>query len=155
MLRLLRTIRAKHACRACESPVVQAPAPARLIENRMASTALVAHIAVAKYGWLSTLYRQTQILAGQGVILDRQTLARWMKQAAWMLKGLYELQLSAMHRRSKHHRGMTMDFYGATSPQPSTLDRRVCWFHSPSFPRATTYTSSSPPRVCEIYSIRP
>jgi transposase len=98
VLRVLRTIRPKYACRACESAIVQAPAPARLIEGGMASTALVAHIATAKYGWLSTLYRQTQILAGQGVVLDRQTLARWMKQAAWMLKGLYELQLATMHR---------------------------------------------------------
>ena len=56
------------------------------------------HIAVAKYGWHSTLYRQSAILAGQGVDLDRQTLARWMKQAAWMLKGLYDLQLETMHR---------------------------------------------------------
>jgi transposase len=76
VLRVLRTIRPKYACRACESAIVQAPAPARLIEGGMASTALVAHIATAKYGWLSTLYRQTQILAGQGVVLDRQTLAR-------------------------------------------------------------------------------
>ena len=97
-LRVLRTIRPKYACRACESGVTQAPAPARLIENGMVSTALVAQIAVAKYAWLSTLYRQTLILSGQGVVLDRQTLARWMKQAAWMLEGLYELQLATMHR---------------------------------------------------------
>ncbi|TRL35543.1 transposase [Methylosinus sporium] len=32
----------------------------------------------------------------QGV--DRQTLARWMKQTAGMLKGLYDLQLEVMHR---------------------------------------------------------
>ena len=97
-LRVLRTIRPKYACRACESGVAQAPAPARLVEGGMVSTALVAQIAVAKYAWLSTLYRQTLILAGQGVVLDRQTLARWMKQAAWMLEGLYELQLGTMHR---------------------------------------------------------
>jgi len=94
VLRVLRTIRPKYACRACESAVVQAPAPAQLIEGGMVSTALVAHIAVAKYGWLSTLYRQTAILAGQGVVVDRQTLARWMKRTAWMLKGLYDLQLA-------------------------------------------------------------
>lgn len=101
VLRVLRTIRPKYACRACESAVVQAPAPARLIEGGMASTALVAHIAVAKYGWLSTLHRQAQILAGQGVVVDRRTLARWMKQAAWMLEGLYDLQLATMHRRPR------------------------------------------------------
>ncbi len=97
ILRVLRTIRPKYACRACEDVVVQAKAPARLVEGGMVTTALVVHIAVAKYGWQSTLYRQMQILAGYGVQLDRSTLTRWMKQAAWMLKALYLLQLALMH----------------------------------------------------------
>jgi transposase len=83
-LRVLRTIRPKYACRACEGPIVQAKAPARLVEGGMAAPALVAHIAAAKYAWQSTLYRQAQILAGWGVAVDRQTLARWMRSAAWM-----------------------------------------------------------------------
>jgi len=82
VLRILRTIRPKYACRACEGTVVQAKARPRLIEAGMASTALVAWIAAAKYAWGSTLYRQAQILAGHGLHIDRQTLARWMKQAA-------------------------------------------------------------------------
>ena len=86
-LRVLRTIRPKYACRACEGPIVQAPAPARLVEGGMATTALIAHIAAAKYAWQSTLYRQAQILAGHGVVVDRQTLARWMGSAAWMVQG--------------------------------------------------------------------
>ena len=97
VLRVVRTIRPKYACRACEETVVQAQAPARLIEGGMVTTALVSHIAVAKYAWQSTLYRQMQILAGYGVQLDRSTLARWMKQAAWMLKPLYLIQLAHMH----------------------------------------------------------
>ncbi|MGC0393439.1 MULTISPECIES: IS66 family transposase [Bradyrhizobium] len=96
-LRVLRTIRPKYACRSCEGPIVQAPAPARLVEGGMATTALIAHIAAAKYAWQSTLYRQTQILAGQGVVVDRQTLARWMGSAAWLVRGLYDLQLKTMH----------------------------------------------------------
>jgi transposase len=70
ILRVLRAIRPKYACRACEEVVVQAKAPARLVEGGMVTTALVVHIAVAKYGWRSTLYRQMQILAGHGVELD-------------------------------------------------------------------------------------
>lgn len=97
VVRVLRTIRPKYACRACEGSIVQAPAPARLVEGGMATTALIAHIAVAKYAWQSTLYRQAQILAGFGVAVDRQTLSRWMKSAAWIARGLYELQLKAMH----------------------------------------------------------
>ena len=48
-LRVLRTIRPKYACRTCEGPIVQAKAPARLVEGGMATTALIAHIATAKY----------------------------------------------------------------------------------------------------------
>jgi len=101
ILRVLRFIRPKYACRACTDSVVQAKAYPRLIESGMASTALVAWIASAKFAWGSTLYRQAQILAGQGVNIDRQTLARWMKHMAWTLKGLYELQLATMHRASR------------------------------------------------------
>lgn len=32
-LRVLRTVRPQYACRACEGPIVQAPAPARLVEG--------------------------------------------------------------------------------------------------------------------------
>jgi transposase len=42
--------------------VVQAKALPRLIENSMASTALVTHVVVTKFAWFSTLYRQVQIL---------------------------------------------------------------------------------------------
>jgi len=97
VLRVVRTIRPKYVCRSCDDGIVQAPAPPRLIEGGMVSTALVSHIAVAKYGWYSTLYRQMQILGLVGVPVDRSTLARWMKHMAWMLKGLYQLQLTQMH----------------------------------------------------------
>lgn len=97
ILRVLRMIRPKYACRGCEGAVVQAKVLPRLIENSMASTALVAHVVVSKFAWFSTLYRQVQILAGYGVHLDRSTLAGWVKRTAWWLKGLYELQLRAIH----------------------------------------------------------
>jgi transposase len=97
VLRVVRTIRPKYVCRSCDDGIVQAPAPPRLIEGGMVSTRLVSHIAAAKYGWYSTLYRQMQIIGGLGVPVDRSTLARWMKHTAWMLKGLYQLQLTQMH----------------------------------------------------------
>src|SRR6202166_5023898 len=97
ILRVLRMIRPKYACRGCEGAVVQAKALPRLVENSMASTALVTHVVVSKFAWYSTLYRQVQILAGQGLHLDRATLAGWVKRTAWWLKGLYELQLRTIH----------------------------------------------------------
>jgi transposase len=93
ILRVLRTIRPKYACRGCTGGVMQAKMLPRLIESGMASTALVSHVVVSKFAWYLPLYRQVQILAGQGVHLDRATLAGWVKRAAWWLKSLYELQL--------------------------------------------------------------
>jgi len=96
ILRVLRTIRPKYGCRGCTDGVVQAKVLPRLIESGMASTALVSHVVVSKFAWYLPLYRQVQILAGQGVHLDRATLAGWVKRAAWWLKGLYELQLKTI-----------------------------------------------------------
>jgi transposase len=97
ILRVLRTVRPKYGCRACEGAVVQAPAPSRLIEAGMASTALVSWVVVSKFAWHMPLNRQTQMLAGYGVNLDRSTLVHWVNRAAWWLEGLYDLQLKTIH----------------------------------------------------------
>jgi hypothetical protein len=46
---VLVTIRPKYACRACEHGVLQAPAPARLIEGGLPTEATVAQVLVCKY----------------------------------------------------------------------------------------------------------
>jgi transposase len=43
-------IRPKYGCRGCEGAVVQAKSLPRLIENSMASTALVTHVVVSHRG---------------------------------------------------------------------------------------------------------
>lgn len=80
--RVLVTRRPKLACRACEGVVVQAPAPARLIEGGLPTEALVAHVLVARYADHLPLYRQAGMMARQGVELDRSTLSFWMGYAA-------------------------------------------------------------------------
>ena len=47
--KVIVTRRPKYACRSCQGEVVQAPAPARLIENGLPTEALVAQVIVAKY----------------------------------------------------------------------------------------------------------
>ena len=47
--RVLVVRRPKYACRACEDVVVQAPAPARLIEGGLPTEATVAQVLVSKY----------------------------------------------------------------------------------------------------------
>src|ERR1700720_480897 len=91
--RVLVTIRPKYACRTCEDGVVQAPAPARLIEGGLPTEATVAQDLVSKYADHLPLYRQAQIYARQGIDLDRSTLADWVGHAAWHLRPLHERML--------------------------------------------------------------
>jgi transposase len=79
--RVIVTKRPKLACRSCAGTVVQAPAPARLIEGGLPTEALVAHVLVARYADHLPLYRQAQIMARQGVDLDRSTLSFWTGDA--------------------------------------------------------------------------
>jgi transposase len=83
--------RPRYACRACEGTVLVAPAPERPIDNGMATEALIAHVLVSKFCDSLPLYRQSQILARQGITLDRSTLSTWVGRACWWLTPLYEL----------------------------------------------------------------
>jgi transposase len=100
-LRVIRTIRPKYACRQCQSGVVQMPAPKRMIEGGMTTTSTIAWIATARFAWSIPLNRQMQMLAGQGLVLDRSVPVGWMKRAAWWLEGLYELQLKKIHSQPR------------------------------------------------------
>ena len=80
--RVIVTRRPKLACRACPGTVVQAPTTPRLIEGGIPTEAMVAHVLVARYADHLPLYRQAQMLARQGVVLERSTLSFWMGYAA-------------------------------------------------------------------------
>ncbi len=100
-LRVLVVRRPKYACRACEDVVVQAPAPARLIEGGIPTEATVAHVVVGKYADHLPLYRQAQIYARQGIRLDRSTLADWVGRAAFLLRPVHERLLETLKRSEK------------------------------------------------------
>jgi transposase len=74
--RVLVTRRPKYACRKCEDGVLQAPAPARLIEGGLPTEATVAQILVSKCADHLPLYRQAQIYARQGINLVPPFLRR-------------------------------------------------------------------------------
>ena len=80
--RVLVTKRPKLACRACAGVVVQAPAPPRLIQGGLPTEAMVAHVLVGRFADHQPLHRQAQMLARQGVPVDRSTLAFWVGYAA-------------------------------------------------------------------------
>src|ERR1700736_5263110 len=79
-----------HLQRAADVPVV-APAPERPIDGGMATEALIVHVVVSKFCDGLPLYRQSQMLARQGVALDRSTLSHWVGRACWWLTPLYDL----------------------------------------------------------------
>src|SRR5664280_1718198 len=99
--RVLVTRRPKYACRRCEDGVVQAPAPARLIEGGLPTEATIAQVLVSKYADHLPLYRQAQIYARQSVNLDRSTLADWVGHAAWHLRPLHQRLLDKLKQRPK------------------------------------------------------
>ena len=86
--RVIVTRRPRYACPACREGVVQAPAPARLIEAGIPTEGLLAHIAVAKYGDGLPLYRQEAIYARDRIALGRNLMAGWMGRVGFHLEPL-------------------------------------------------------------------
>ena len=86
--RVIVTRRPKYACKACRDGVVQAPAPARLIEAGLPTEALLAHVAVSKYADGLPLYRQDDIYRRDGIELGRNLMAGWMGRVGFHLEPL-------------------------------------------------------------------
>jgi transposase len=99
--RVLITRRPKYACRTCQQGVIQAAAPARLIAGGLPTERLVAQVLVAKYADHCPLYRQSQILARQGIVIDRSTLAFWVGYAAAEIRPLWRLMRQELLRSTK------------------------------------------------------
>jgi transposase len=107
-VRVIVTRRPKYACRACEkngadevAGIIQAPAPARLIEGGLPTEAFVADVVVSKHADHLPLYRQSQILARQGVHIERSTLAQWVGAAAAELQPLHDHLLANLRASPK------------------------------------------------------
>jgi transposase len=87
--RVIRTIRPKYACKACEGsgdedkPAVRiAPMPPAVIDKGIATAGLLAFIITAKFCDHLPLYRQEKQFARIGVDLSRKTMADWMIKVA-------------------------------------------------------------------------
>ena len=82
-----RICRPRISCTACET-IAQAPMPSRPILKSYAGPGLLASIIVNKYADHLPLYRQSQILAREGIDIDRSTLAGWVGRSAHLLERL-------------------------------------------------------------------
>jgi len=122
--RVIVTRRPKYACRSCTNGVVQAPAPARLIQGGLPTEATVAHVLVSKYADHLPLYRQAQIYSRQGVDLDRSTLAAWVGKAAFELRPVFDALLADLKRSPK----LFMDETRAPVLDPGRRKTRTGYF---------------------------
>ena len=107
-MRVIVTRRPRFGCRNCEkngadevAGIIQAPAPARLIEGGLPTEAFVADVVVSKHADHLPLYRQSQILARQGVRIERSTLAQWVGAAAAELQPLHDRLLAHLRASPK------------------------------------------------------
>ena len=107
-LRVIVEVRPKYGCRTCErtgaddvAGVVQAPAPAHLIEGGLPTEALVADVIVSKHADHQPLYRQSQIMGRSGVKIERSTLAQWVGTGAFELMPLHDFLLDDLKQSPK------------------------------------------------------
>jgi len=89
-LKVIRHVRPKLSCRSCET-IIQAPSPDLPIEKGRPGSGLIANVVVGKYLDGLPLYRQSAILAREGIETERATLADWVGHAAWWVAPLAEL----------------------------------------------------------------
>ena len=93
-----RTVRPKYvSIEDRELPPVLAPAPKRIIDQSIASPALLLHMVISKYCLHTPLYRQAQDFKRRfGVDLNFRTMSGWMFQLAEMLAQIYEAMRAEM-----------------------------------------------------------
>nr|WP_244557328.1 IS66 family transposase [Agrobacterium deltaense] len=98
--RVIVTRRPKYAFKN-EDGVIQAAAPAHIIEAGIPTEALLAQIAVSKYADGLPLYRQEAIYARDKVELDRKLMAQWMGKLGFELDILADYILAEIKKAER------------------------------------------------------
>ena len=100
--KVVRHIREKLSCRACDT-VVAAAAPDHAIARGRAGAGLLAHIVVSKYDDHLPLYRQAEIYARDGVSLETSTLSGWVGATTAALTPLVDALAAEIIRSDTLH----------------------------------------------------
>lgn len=95
-LRVVRTVRRKYACPACEgvdspTPVKIAPAPIQVIPKGIATAGLITHVIISKFVDALPFYRQHRQFLRLGIDIARSTMAAWTIYVAELCKPLVDL----------------------------------------------------------------
>ena len=145
MPRVVRHVRPKCSCRRCEA-ISQAPAPSLPILRGRAGPGLLAHVLVSRYADHLPLCRQAGILAREGVVLGRSTLADWVGQCAALLRPLVE----ALERHVMAASVLHADGYAGLDSLwgGGRVIEAACWAHARRRFFDRHATRHSPPRRC-------
>lgn len=95
-VRVLRHIRKRYGCPGSAHAPMTAPLPPQPLPKSNASADLLAMLLVVKFIDGLPLARFESVLARHGVVVPRQTLARWVIGAAGMLQPLLNLMRDAL-----------------------------------------------------------
>lgn len=95
-VRVLRHIRKRYGCPKGDQAPLTAPAPAQVLPKSNASNDLLAMLLIIKYVDGLPLARFEYVLARAGVLVPRQTLARWVIGAAQALQPIANLMRDAL-----------------------------------------------------------
>jgi len=139
--RVIVTRRPKYAFRN-DDGVIQAAAPAHLIEGGIPTEALLAQVAVSKYADGLPLYRQEAIYARDGVELERMLMAQWMGKVGFELQPLADYVLE----RIKQAERIFADETRLPTLAPGTGKTQTAWLWA--YARDDTpFGGASPPMV--------
>lgn len=139
--RVIVTRRPKYAFKNADG-VIQAPAPAHIIEGGIPTEALLAQVAVSKYADGLPLYRQEGIYARDNLELDRRLMAQWMGRVG------FELDILADHVLGEVCKGARIfaDETSLPTLAPGTGATKTAWLWA--YARDdSTFGGSGPPMV--------
>ena len=86
-LKVIEHIRPKYACRCCET-IKAAAKPESPLPKSMAGASLIADVIIKKYEHHLPWYRQSKILAQQGIDIPANTIGNWFMQSGEVLDPL-------------------------------------------------------------------
>ena len=102
VFKVVRHIRPKYACRACETVQAVPVAPA-IINGGLPTSGLLAYVALAKYLDHLPLYRLEQMAERQGVMLSRRTMSTWIGQLGVALSPLVDRLVEHLRHTGSLH----------------------------------------------------
>lgn len=139
--RVMVTRRPKYAYRGHDG-VIQAAAPAHLIDGGIPTEALLAQIAVSKYADGLPLYRQEAIYARDQIELSRSLMAQWMGKVGFELEPLADHVLMRIRQAERIFADETT--LPTLSPGSGKVKQAYLWTYARD---DNTFGGTSPPMV--------